>query len=513
MKRVFYLTNSSISVYHWQAGRILDSVVYPQNEQCLQQLFANIEAAADIDSIILVDVIEEEFVQETAPHVSGNDRKALLQRKLRGRFSQSAMTLSIVQEREKEGRRDDNILLAGLTRMDTLTQLLSCLQSCKVPLTGIYSIPIVSELIVRALKLETQHNLLISRHSDSMVRQSFFNHCHIKSSRLSSLPREAAGDRAGAITEEIKKSQRYLNRIKLLPHNRPLDVYLIDDRTDPSQALPVSYDPELARFHYLELNQLSSRLGLQNKIHGGQLALLFSHVACSSRCPHDYAQPNDKRYTYFKRANYALLTAAAVLVLFSLGDSISLLTDATEYSSKANIAQQQLDYLKIRRSKLVADSPKFPLRAQDITALVKLNGKLERSMQNPDTLFKKMGGHFALFPELKIDSFSWKPIKPANMPSNNSDQGETVHANRATRIEISGHLNKFNGDYLYAQRLVDRLIKSLKNDGYFSSVKAIELPVNTNPDTAVSGVSGETNKATRVKFSIQLVTGEKPDDS
>ncbi len=514
MKRVFYYTNSSISVYRWQSGRILDSVSYPQDERSLKQLYSSIGTTPEIDSIILVDVIEEEFIQETAPHVGGADRKALLQRKLRGRFSQEAMSIAIVQDREQQGRRDDRILLAGLTRTDNLSVLLSELQKHKVPLIGIYSVPLVSEIIVKALKLETRYNLLISRHSDGMVRQSFFSGRYIKSSRLSSLSKEYT-DQAAAVTEEIKKSQRYLNRIKLLPHNEALDVYLVDDRLDRSQPLPVSYDPDMVRFHYLQLDELSARLGLRNRIDGSQLALLFTHAACANRPAQDYAQANDKRYTYFKRANYALLTAAALLLMFALGNSISLLTSATEYSSKAKIARQQLDYIKIRWNKLISSSPRFPLQAQDITTLVQLNEKLERSIQDPDRLFKKLGGHFALFPELKIDSFSWKPVKPvrpAGTASNDSDHNG-IHGNRRMQIEVSGSITRFNGDYAYAQKLVSRLMQSFRADGYFISVKAVKLPVNTDPDSTVSGVSGETSNINSVKFSIRLVTGSRTDES
>jgi hypothetical protein len=64
---------------------------------------------------------EEGFQLEDLPYVQGGDRNALLQRRLSQYYYNTPLSAAISLGRAKEGRRDEKVLFAALTRVETFT--------------------------------------------------------------------------------------------------------------------------------------------------------------------------------------------------------------------------------------------------------------------------------------------------------------------------------------------------------------------------------------------------------
>ena len=114
-RRLLLIGSDKLAVYHWNKGRITQSYLFDTEETGRQQFERYMAATAADNLYILIDVAEEEFRQEMIPHVFGSDREAVLERKQGRLFRNSQYYYSEIQDREKEGRRDDQVLLTAIT--------------------------------------------------------------------------------------------------------------------------------------------------------------------------------------------------------------------------------------------------------------------------------------------------------------------------------------------------------------------------------------------------------------
>ena len=98
---------------------------------------------------LLVDLIEEDFRYETVPHLRGSDRTALLQRKFDQYYRSTPFRKALLQIRQQEGRRDDEMLFTALTNPALIQPWLEILHKNCAPLAGIYSVPDISTPLIK----------------------------------------------------------------------------------------------------------------------------------------------------------------------------------------------------------------------------------------------------------------------------------------------------------------------------------------------------------------------------
>ncbi len=111
---------------------------------------------------VLVDVVEEEYRQDTIPHVRGRDRAAVLGRKFARMFRGTPYCLALDQGRERDGRRDDRVLLTALTKPESIAPWIEEIVQHGIPLVGIYSLPVLSAGLLPKIKAQASNVLFIS---------------------------------------------------------------------------------------------------------------------------------------------------------------------------------------------------------------------------------------------------------------------------------------------------------------------------------------------------------------
>ena len=190
--------------------------------------FANyLEGAPPTPLYVLVDVVEEEYRQDTIPHVRGKDRASVLTRKYARLFRGTPYCLALDQGREREGRRDDRVLLTALTKPDTLTPWITELVNHRVPLAGIYSLPVLSHGLLKQVRATASNVLFISVQQASGLRQTFYRDGQLKISRLAQMPRLGSVPYATYVLAELAKLRRYLNSLALVSRESPLAIYIL----------------------------------------------------------------------------------------------------------------------------------------------------------------------------------------------------------------------------------------------------------------------------------------------
>ena len=80
-----------MAVYHWRSGQLSEAMTYAADEHGLRAFTEYLTASPLLPTYFLVDLVEEEFRQETIPHVFGSDRRALIRTRQTRLFPRSSI--------------------------------------------------------------------------------------------------------------------------------------------------------------------------------------------------------------------------------------------------------------------------------------------------------------------------------------------------------------------------------------------------------------------------------------
>ncbi|MFX4226730.1 MAG: hypothetical protein ACFHHU_02180 [Porticoccaceae bacterium] len=117
---IIIVKDNEVQILTWDKGVLNHNAVFSADEHSFDVFGRFLDSHIDFPVIIVADVIEESFRYDSIAHVSSNDRKAILNRKLEYLFRDTVYRTAKVVEREATGRRDDKVLLSALTKPDQL---------------------------------------------------------------------------------------------------------------------------------------------------------------------------------------------------------------------------------------------------------------------------------------------------------------------------------------------------------------------------------------------------------
>ena len=139
MKRVLYFTGYRMVAQEWYGHKLESSVYFEPDEQGLDLFNAYLRSLNNEPIRLLVDLIEEEFRQVKIPLLRGGDRKALLDRNYTKYFRNSKFRHAVTQSTEKKARKEENLLLLGLTNQLLLEPLFWLVNRYRVIYASQYS--------------------------------------------------------------------------------------------------------------------------------------------------------------------------------------------------------------------------------------------------------------------------------------------------------------------------------------------------------------------------------------
>ena len=522
-RRVLFLAGGRLAVYHWSGSELLDPLWFGADEDGLTE-FALYLAHSPRDPVyMLVDVVEEEFREETIPHVMGADRRALLRTRLNRLFRDPTYSYAVVQGRETDGRRDDQVLFTSLIRPDLLSPWVGQIAKHKVPLAGIYSLPIVSEALIKRMPVEADHALLVTLQSTGGLRQTFFNRKNVKLSRLAIMPPGGTPGHASYVLGEIEKIRRYLNSLRMLPHDSPLDVYVVGNRGLLADITRQSPDSLTTRHHLLELDEVAEMVGMKGTYGSDSSDRIFAHLLAKKRLPNQYAPANQTRHNTMFRARIGVIAASVVLVVVSLFISGTNVVEAVIAVGAAARAGQQTAFYDERYKIARARMPKIPAEPRDIKSAVEMADKLRAYKTTPRAMVVTLSKGLANFPQLKLESITWltstDPDKPvggrrqrANVRSPSSSAAGDSNGPRLYQLaRIKGSVDPFGGDYRQALALVRQFAAALLDLPEVEAVHVLELPLDIGPESALSGDTER--QADAAPFELRIVIRDKTSES
>ncbi len=434
--------------------------------------FAAFVRTAGHPTYLLVDLIEEDFRQESIPHLIGGSRNALLQRKFEQFYRGTPFRQATLLQRQKTGRRDDDMLFSALTNPALITPWVNILLAHQVPLVGIYSVPQTSAPLVK--DHPSDYLLLISWEKSAGLRQTYFSKHRLQISRLT--PINAEQTFRDAVTRELPRTYQYLKSLSLLPAGQMLDVRLLGhgpDLLELQSELPANAD---MRYDFVDLQKLAGELSIEHEFTDSDATQIFLHHLATAPPQTHYANADHVHYHSLWQLRRALAWVSKGLVIGALAwgaaDIWQSGTNATETRAMNQEAQRILG-----EARKISDSfGDMIAPASDMKTSVSIMRDLELRSLPPGEVMRPLGNTLGRYTRIDLDELGWRMETAATdaIPS----------APPAQVVSLKGRLEGFGRDYRAALEYLDGFQHELERQGYL--VTPVSKPLDLSPGGSLS---------------------------
>jgi hypothetical protein len=515
-RRALFISAEKMSVYHWDKGKLGSSYLFDLDAAGHDNFERYLSESENTPMTILVDVIEEEFRQDTIPHVFGSDRQALIERKQSRLFRDTDYIYVQGQGREEEGRRDDRLLFMALSNQEIVRPWTELLEKHKVPLKGIISVPLLLQSYIKTLPDISDHALMVTMQSISGLRQTYFQKKELKISRLSKLARYGTESYAPRIDSEVEKIQRYLNSLRLVPSDTTLDVYIFANKTTLDELDKRKISTPMMRRHNFDIDKLlESNIGEVSQGVPFADKLLLNHLL-STQSKNCYASPSEMRYSKMRNMRYALNISSAFLLVFSLLYSGLNFMGGLSYKQESESSKNKADFYQVRYDLAKERLPKTPVEPAQIKVAVDAVESLNKFKSTPYEMLSFLGKGLEQYPNIKVNDLDWgfsvDPNKGTAVSTDVIDSSVPVNLNNDDKeilyyqiSNIEAYIEPFDGNYREAITTVKDFAETLRRFESSHSISIESFPLDISSTATLQGNAKASGKA--ALFSLRAVIG------
>ncbi len=528
-KRVFYISSSRLCAYPYEKATLGEPVWFGANERGLKDFSVYLESVPNDPAYVLVDFVEEDFREDTIPHVHGRDRRGLIKTKLNRLFRDATYSHALFLGRVESGRRDDMMLFASLIRPDLLAPWMSQLTKHNVPLAGVYSLALISDLLFKALKIESRHALLVTAQSGGL-RQTYFSDKKLKISRLALLPGLEPERYASFVLSEVEKIRRYLSSLRQIPHDTPLDVYILGDSRQLEDIRRQSPDSVISRHHLVPLQEAARAVGLKGEFTHNMAEAVFAQALARKAPPNQYAPAHATKYFQLHRARLGLIAASILLLISAVGISGSKFVEGVIAAKEAESLTRQAAFYDERYRVARARLPQTPIESRQIKLAVETAEKLMSFKTDPQKMLVTLSSGLQGFPQLQLDRIIWKSSADPSAPVGVKGERGAAADNSGTNATnpppsedgtptlyqlavVKGQISPFDGNYRRALDLVNRYAEVLRALPGVHHVRVQSLPLDVDSTSTLQGDAIRSSDTKEANFELRIAIEDRPDEA
>ena len=443
----------------------------------------------------LVDTVKEEYQMTVLPHVLGKDRNDLIRHKKKRLFQETSYSYAVVQGREQHGRKDDQVLFTALSDPEFLQPWLNLILAYKVPLVGIYSVPLLSQELFKQLP-KTAYTLLITDTQPTYtrsgsIRQSFFRNQKLQFSRLIPLHVSEPEEHANYLLKQITTTQHFLENNRLLPENETLSIIILTT-IDKCKACEIVNSNTVN----LNINLIDSTI-LANKfnVNNSDLSLqnfVTTIFARGWKIKNHYAKLSDRTYLIHRRSRIVMYFIATLILVGSIitgglivQDAIKIKTKGQNFLTKTNNLQIELQQLRDK------ELPNLPFRSELIVSIVDVGLRLQTKHISPKAAWEKLSNVLNSHQKLILNKLEWEVANSPNEAFNSNIDKFTESEFQPKKyfiegVRVHGEIADFNS-YKDVLHIFKKFVQDLKQ---YWQVKVLQQPYN--PNSRLQGRSEET---------------------
>jgi hypothetical protein len=500
-----------------------EAYLFQRSDEGLADFAAYLKESPRAPAYLLLDLVEEEYRRDTIPHVIGQDRQTVIKYRVERAFRETPYWRGVVQGREAEGRRDDRLLISAITNPALVRPWVERLREHKVPLAGIYSLPLVSESLLPVLGAEEGEVLLVSLQSTGNLRQSYFLDRHLKLSRLAHMPLLAPEGVVETTMDEVEKLRRYLNSLRLLRRDGVLQVYVLAHGPVMEELQRRATTGPSTAYQLVDLADLAEQLGMNPAFVTPYSDAVFAHQLLASRPANHYASADETHYYTLHRVRSGLRASSfALLALGVLGGGYRA-TEGLILERQALRAAEQADFYAARYQEARGDLPPAPVDAGDLKAAVETAEALGHARATPLPLLAVVSRVLDGFPDLQVERVQWRADPDPEAALGASGEAAASRPTRGPRREervrgevepaeglyhlavVSGRVALPDASYRLALETVRDLAATLKQQPGVQDVRILTQPLNVGSGDSLQGDLKSAQVGGSREFSVRVV--------
>ncbi len=515
-KIILCVTNQSLTAGIWHGTKLQSYRVF-KNQDDDHTAFSQYMARHEGTNVyLMVDAIEEDYKLEALPHTTGNARRELVARKLSQFNRNSVYRTAHFINRDKDKRKDDNFIFVALSNTDFMQSWLDVIQAEHVPLVGVYLLPMVSQVMIRQMKLMAPHILLCERLS-SGLRQTYMHNGRLRMSRLTPMADVKQEQLSYFYLVEIEKTRLYLLSQRLITAETGLQMVLpAYDETSDKIASSISQDQGI-ECKTVDILAYAKNSHIKQEAVKKHPELLHMQLLANGHVPDNLAPAELTKTHNVKNIGRGIFMAAAFIATVGLLLAAFYLYQAYRFSDEADeitakTARQQQQY------ELVAQNfPETPIPGSDLKRVVEIAKTI--NSQTPKEMMQVLSAALQAEPDTAISRIRWvqsdnvdiKDDTNLEQSSVNNAQANNTAQNGLMQIGfINAEIRKFTGDYRAALASASRFAARLRADPAVMQVQILQEPVNVSSLASLKGSTEDESTAQRTPAIFKLKIVLKP---
>ena len=406
-KRILHADGTVLTAHLWSAGRVKVEAEFSNEPAGLESLAGYLKKHRSSLFYLLADVAEEGFQLEDIPYVQGGDRQALLKRRLGQYFYNTPLSLAMSLGRAAEGRRDEKILFAALTRAEAFAPWLDTLRESESILAGVYSVPLVLAHFGPQVLGKDEPALLLTL-SRGGVRQTFFDKGKLHFSRMSQLATRSIDEIGRVCANDSAKIFQYLVAQRQIPRGSALRTVVLAEKTQIPSLQQYCESSAEVQFEFADLGETARKLKLKDIPGDSHADKLIIHSLASKPPAQQFAAAPETRFFRLWKIRSALTSVG--LIAF-----IACLLFAGKTGLRIAELREQTELLRLatgedtRRYETILEGlPKVNLTPDNLRILADRYDALRNRLPSMEPMLAHLSQALNEHPRIELGTLYWR---------------------------------------------------------------------------------------------------------
>ncbi len=515
-KLILCANNNRLTAGVWRGTKLLSFSVFSNAEQDTDVFNEYLAQNENTPIYLIVDAVEEDYKLESLPHTAGRARTEIVERKLNQFNRNSVFRAAHFIKRNTDKRRDDDFLFVALNNPDWLQAWMNVIQANQLPLVGVYLLPMLSQSIVRQMKLMAPHILLCEQLS-SGLRQTYLYNGRLRMSRLAPMHDVKPNQLAYFYLVEIEKTRLYLASQRLITNDTALQMVLpSQDNSHHLIATSISQDQGL-ECKTVDILAFAKNHHLAPELIEANPELLHMQLLANGNLPDNLAPALYSKIHHLNNTRKFINIATAVITVAGVMFAGLYAWQGFIHKQNFELAAIQVQEQTRMYNNVAKNFPATPIASAELKVAADLSQIIQKNKRSPLGLMQALSSASEFAPELNFTKIRW--VLSPSIDINDDDAGlgnaplttessQLIAQNDATMLHqigfVTAEIINFKGDYRAALNTVSQLVANLNKNETVQQVLILQEPVNVSSLANLQGSTTDETSAAPPPASFKL---------
>ena len=466
---LLYLSAAGASCALYRRGSLGEMQPLAQGEEGWETLNALLLQRPGLPVAIAVDTVDELYRQDQLPRARGADRREMTARRLRQLLHHSPYRAGLRQGPATPDGRLERYLMMGLANPTILRPWLDVIHLRGAHLVGIWLLPALAMPLVKRYQLKQTRLLLVSEQTGGL-RLTYLENGELRFSRLAPVDSTSFDNPLESYAAEIERTRQALVGQRLLERSELLNTVLLDPLNTLNGLHP--FLPESGGFKCQSISrpQLLETLKLPPSLLAESADALYLRLLLEAPDSANLMTPAQREDTSLYWWCRGLRFVALAWMSLATLTFLVLMLDAWRLGREAEHAEARAGRLAQQEASLLAPAGGSAAVRQRLGARQAWHVVQQRDA-SPGPLFST-AVKAADDSQARLLRLAWTAPPPGGAPG----------------LVLEGEVAPFDGDYVQAERRIERLRSALGTAGVALQVR--QAPLAVGAEQTLEGAFG-----------------------